>query len=320
MCRREYLHYLRVREWQDVYSQLQQAARDLGIVGRPGSRAEAAHEPRRPERKQPTPGWQRAAEEEPAGTPATSPTGCTSRCWPGCSRTSACRTPSASRPIRAAGERRGAAAAGAGRSSSPAPAARGSRSSRTHRWRASRRPGSWQPSWSRRPGCGPGRSPGSSRSGPSRSAGDLVRRSYSEPRWDARRGAVMAAEKVTPVRPADRRRAPGELRPASTRPPPGSCSSSTPWSRATGRPTTGSSQHNQRAREEAEELEHKARRRGLVADDTAVFDFYDRPDPEDGHLGPALRLLVEEGPRRRSRPARPQPGRPGRAGRRRDPR
>ncbi len=32
MCRREYLHYLRVREWQDVYGQLRQAARDLGVV------------------------------------------------------------------------------------------------------------------------------------------------------------------------------------------------------------------------------------------------------------------------------------------------
>ena len=32
MCRREYLHYLRVREWQDVYGQLRQAAADLGIT------------------------------------------------------------------------------------------------------------------------------------------------------------------------------------------------------------------------------------------------------------------------------------------------
>src|SRR5258708_21583788 len=32
MCRREYLHYLRVREWQDVYGQLRQAARELGIA------------------------------------------------------------------------------------------------------------------------------------------------------------------------------------------------------------------------------------------------------------------------------------------------
>ena len=31
LCRREYLHFLRVREWQDVYGQLRQAAADLGI-------------------------------------------------------------------------------------------------------------------------------------------------------------------------------------------------------------------------------------------------------------------------------------------------
>ncbi|MBL7491128.1 ATP-dependent RNA helicase HrpA [Frankia sp. AgB1.9] len=31
LCRAEYLHYLRVREWQDVHSQLRQAARSLGL-------------------------------------------------------------------------------------------------------------------------------------------------------------------------------------------------------------------------------------------------------------------------------------------------
>jgi ATP-dependent helicase HrpA len=31
MCRREYLHFLRVREWQDLYAQLRQAARDVGV-------------------------------------------------------------------------------------------------------------------------------------------------------------------------------------------------------------------------------------------------------------------------------------------------
>ena len=52
MCRREYLHFLRVREWQDVYSQLQQAARELGIVagrergtGQPAADEPAAGEP-----------------------------------------------------------------------------------------------------------------------------------------------------------------------------------------------------------------------------------------------------------------------------------
>ena len=32
MCRREYLHYLRVREWQDLYGQLRQTSADLGIT------------------------------------------------------------------------------------------------------------------------------------------------------------------------------------------------------------------------------------------------------------------------------------------------
>lgn len=30
-CKKEYIHYLRVREWQDVYSQLRQSARELGL-------------------------------------------------------------------------------------------------------------------------------------------------------------------------------------------------------------------------------------------------------------------------------------------------
>src|SRR5262249_37441382 len=36
MCRREYLHYLRVREWQDLHGQLRQAARDVGLGTGPG--------------------------------------------------------------------------------------------------------------------------------------------------------------------------------------------------------------------------------------------------------------------------------------------
>jgi ATP-dependent helicase HrpA len=39
MCRAEFLNYLRVREWQDIYAQLRQASRDLGVkdLGEPGS-------------------------------------------------------------------------------------------------------------------------------------------------------------------------------------------------------------------------------------------------------------------------------------------
>jgi ATP-dependent helicase HrpA len=46
MCRDEFLHYLRVREWQDVHSQLRQACKDLGIeVGRLGTADGGAHDP-----------------------------------------------------------------------------------------------------------------------------------------------------------------------------------------------------------------------------------------------------------------------------------
>ncbi|HSN07096.1 MAG TPA: ATP-dependent RNA helicase HrpA [Candidatus Angelobacter sp.] len=36
MCREEFLHYLRVREWQDVHAQLRQSCKDLGIAVAPG--------------------------------------------------------------------------------------------------------------------------------------------------------------------------------------------------------------------------------------------------------------------------------------------
>ncbi len=131
MCRREYLHFLRVREWQDVYGQLRQAAREVG--------RQRSNEARGPCRRR------------------TSRPRCTCRCWLGCSPTSGCGTPSRS-PVRS----------GAGRPSSPGHAAPVSRSSRTPCWPGSRRSGWSRPNWSRRPGCGPGWRRGSSPSGPSR--------------------------------------------------------------------------------------------------------------------------------------------------------
>src|SRR5690606_37678486 len=38
LCRAEFLHYLRVREWQDVVAQLRELARPLGITVRPPAR------------------------------------------------------------------------------------------------------------------------------------------------------------------------------------------------------------------------------------------------------------------------------------------
>ncbi len=75
MCRREYLHYLRTREWQDVHCQLRQAARDLGITAGAG-RAVSRVTP------------DRQAGRRAAVRRAGWPSGCTARCWPACCRTS----------------------------------------------------------------------------------------------------------------------------------------------------------------------------------------------------------------------------------------
>lgn len=45
MCRNEYLHYLRVREWQDVYAQLKETAREQKLrLGQAGSDPDAIHQ------------------------------------------------------------------------------------------------------------------------------------------------------------------------------------------------------------------------------------------------------------------------------------
>ena len=126
-----------------------------------------------------------------------------------------------------------------------------------------------------------------------RIAGDLVQRTYSEPHWDARRGAVMAFERVTlyglplVVAPSCRVRA---VRPDSW---PATCSSGTRSSRATGRPTTTSSRDNARLREELEEIEERgapprpARRR------RRDLRLLRRAHPRRRRLGAALRRVVE---------------------------
>ncbi|MEJ7635819.1 ATP-dependent RNA helicase HrpA [Aeromicrobium sp.] len=45
MCRDEYLHYLRIREWQDVHSQLRRTAKELGMrAGSPGVDPDLVHQ------------------------------------------------------------------------------------------------------------------------------------------------------------------------------------------------------------------------------------------------------------------------------------
>ena len=255
MCRREYLHYLRVREWQDVHGQLRQAARDVGIVTGPAPAAGAGADPL----------------DRPADGAARFPADLATRVH--MSLLAGLLSQIGMRDADAAprGKRRGPAEfAGA----------RGARFAIFPDSALARKPPPWvvaaelvetsrlwaritariEPEWAEP------------------LAGHLVRRSYSEPRWDARRGAVLATEKVSlyglPIvagRPVNY----GRIDPALAR---------ELFIRHALVEGDWPAQHRFLARNrdllaEAEELERKARRRGLIADDEALFSFYDQRIP-----------------------------------------
>jgi ATP-dependent helicase HrpA len=108
----------------------------------------------------------------------------------------------------------------------------------------------------------------------------LVKRTWSEPHWSSKRAAVMAHERVTlygvPL-VADRlvnyaKHDPGLARELFIR----HALVQGEWNARHRFLET-----NRRLLEEAEELEHRARRRGLVVDEHTLFDFYDRVLPAD---------------------------------------
>ncbi len=110
--------------------------------------------------------------------------------------------------------------------------------------------------------------------------GDLVKRSYSEPHWSKRRAAVMAHEKVTlygvPL-VADRLVNYGRIDAGLAR------ELFIRHALVYGEWHTRARffAENRRLLEEAEELEHRARRRDLVVDEHTLFEFYDqRVGPE----------------------------------------
>ena len=113
-----------------------------------------------------------------------------------------------------------------------------------------------------------------------RLGGDLVKRSYSEPHWSKRRAAVMAREKVTlygvPL-VADRLVNYGRIDPAVSR------ELFIRHALVYGEWHTRARffAENRRLLAEAEELEHRARRRDLVVDEHTLFDFYDQRIPPE---------------------------------------
>ncbi|GAB7006883.1 ATP-dependent RNA helicase HrpA [Nocardioides sp. AN3] len=105
-------------------------------------------------------------------------------------------------------------------------------------------------------------------------AGDLVKRTYSEPHWSRRRASVMAHEKVTlygvPL-VADRLVSYGRVDPEVAR---------ELFIRHALVQGEWQTRHrflrdNAELLDEARELEHKARRRDIVVDEHALFEFYD---------------------------------------------
>jgi ATP-dependent RNA helicase HrpA len=285
LCRREYLHYLRVREWQDLYGQLRQAAREVGAgTGREvgaGTGREAGAGGR------PAGGFPRLAGGNTRDTRA--------------GRTGAAEPepePGARYPAELANRvhvsllagllshigMKDTAAQPGRRRRGPAEfaGARGARFAIFPDSVLARKPPAWvvaaelvetsrlwartaariEPEWAEQ------------------LAAHLVKRSYSEPHWNARRGAAMAAEKVTlyglPI-VAARQVSYARVDPAAAR-----------EAFITNALVEGDWQthhkffhHNQRLLEEARDLEDRARRRGLLADEQALFGFYDHRIPKD---------------------------------------
>jgi ATP-dependent helicase HrpA len=263
MCRREYLHYLRTREWQDVYGQLRQAARELDIAVGP-DRGPAA-----PPDQDVPPGEPRYPADLAQRVHTSLLAGLLSHIGMRAADVKDGDQRNGGAPSR--GKRRGPAEFAGARGArfaifpdsvlarSPAPWVMAAELVETSRLWA-RTAARIEPEWAEA------------------LAAHLVKRTYSEPHWEARRGAAMATEKVTlyglPI-VAARPVTYGRVNPAEAR---------ELFIRCALVEGDWQTRHrffheNRQLLEEAGDLERRARRRGLVIDDTALFDFYDRRIP-----------------------------------------
>ena len=226
-CRAEFLHYLRVREWQDLVSQLRQAARSAGVAlneapadpqpgpSRPAQRAALAdrHAQRRPPRLR-----------RRAGCPL--------------------------RDLSRVGPRPPRAVVGDGRRARRDEPALGPDGRRI------------APDWVEA------------------LAGPLLKRTYDDPHWEKRRGAVVATERATlyglPI-VAARKVSYHRIDPAFSR---------EQFIRRALIDGDWDSRHDFLAHNsgliaEVEELEHRVRRRDILVSDGVLFDFYDARIPAD---------------------------------------
>jgi len=244
MCKREYLNYLRVREWQDFESQLRQVAKEMRInVGRP------------------------ADEPDSDGIHQALLSGLLSHVGllEERDRSQGKDRPRGPREYQGARNSRFAIFPGSGlKGANPTYLMAGELVETGRLW--ARQNAAIKPEWAEHIGA------------------HLVKRTYSEPHWSKKRASVMAYERVTlygvPL-VADRLVQYGRIDQALSR---------EMFIRhalvygewpALSRGNQRFYRENLRLLEEAEELEHRARRRDLVVDEHTLFDFYDaRVGPE----------------------------------------
>jgi ATP-dependent helicase HrpA len=229
MCKREYLNYLRVREWQSFESQLRQVCREMRIqVGHPSDQPDAD------------------------GIHQALLSGLLSHIGLLEERDKGKRGP---REYLGARGARFAIFPGSGLHRKNPQFLMAAELVETGRLWA-RQNAAIKPEWAERLG------------------GHLVKRTYSEPHWSKKRAAVMARERVTlygvPL-VADRLVSFGRVDPEVSR---------ELFIRHALVQGEWESRHqflvkNRELLEEAEELEHRARRRGIVVDEHTLFDFYD---------------------------------------------
>ena len=233
MCRREFLNYLRVREWQDFESQLRQVCKEMKVeVGQPADTADTdgihqallsgllSHIGALEERERARPGERKAMREY----------------------------------VGARGARFAIFPGSVLKGRNPAFVMAGELVETGRLW--GRQNAAIKPEWAERLGS------------------HVVKRSYSEPHWSAKRVAVMAYEKVTlygvPLI-SDRLITYGRIDPALSR---------EFFIRHALVQGEWRTQHaffhtNRALVEEAEELEHRARRRDIVVEEETLFEFYD---------------------------------------------
>ncbi|HEU4910390.1 MAG TPA: ATP-dependent RNA helicase HrpA [Actinomycetes bacterium] len=231
MCKREFLHYLRIREWQDLVSQLRQVARSLGIattgdVGRPGDEPKPVHVSLLAGLLSHVGLWDPEKREYVGARNARFAP------WPG---SALFKKP-------------------------PRWVMAGELVETSRLW--GRDLGRIEPEWVEP------------------LAEHLVKRSYSEPHWSAKHGAVMAYEKVllygVPL-VAARRVAYGRIDPELSR----ELFIRHALVQGEWRTHHRFFHDNRALLEDVEELEHRARRRDILVDDETLVDFYEQRVPTD---------------------------------------